>query len=172
MTPDLSDIIRALQAALAAHGHAADPADIRRLAAEIAAHGGLEHGGPQRAAAALADDEATDLLALLLTCRAGLEEQADPALAAARRYRQADDLDARAEAAWAAGAEFAGKAAARRLSGDIDLAAAFQRRAEAVEGVAFTLEDQALALRLQARRIEAAEARRHDLIDALRGLAA
>jgi hypothetical protein len=144
-----------------------DPSDIARLAAEIAAH-----GGPERAAAALANDESSDLLTLLLARRADLEELADPALAVARRRREAEDLDARAEAAWAEGAEFAGKAAARRLTGDVDLAAAFQRRAEAAESLAFTLEDQALALRLQAARSEASHHRRRDLIEALGGLAA
>ena len=167
MTLNPHDIARALQAALAASGVVADPADIRRLAAEITAH-----GDPDRAAAALADQEAADLLALLLACRSGLEEQADPALAIVRRHRRAEALDTRAEAAWAEGAEFAGKAAARRLQGDLDLAAAFQRRVDAAESLAFTLEDEAMALRLEAARIEASHHRRRDLTDSLREIAA
>ena len=92
--------------------------------------------------------------------------------AAARRHRRADDLNDRAAIAWAQGAAFAGKAAARRLSGDLDLAQAFQRRAKAAESRALSFEDEALALRLQAAAIAASTARRRDLIGVLRELAA
>lgn len=144
-----------------------DPDAIARLDAEIAAHGGAEH-----AVAALAEAEANDLLALLLAGQASLDDRADPALAAARRKIRADILAARAETAWAEGAEFAGRAAARLSRGESALAATFQRRAEAAERLALDLEDQALAMNLEAARIQGMQARRGDLTAGLRGIAA
>jgi hypothetical protein len=82
------------------------------------------------------------------------------------------DLDARAEPLWAQSAEFAGKAAFRRLRGETDLAAAFQRRTEAAERVAADLEAQAFARRLEAAGLQASLDLRADLSSAMRTIAA
>lgn len=167
MTPALpaSDDLRDLQAI--ATGQGADPADLRRLADEITAHGWHE-----AAVAALANAEAVDLMVLLLACRSDLNERADPSCAVSRLRRQAQDLEVRAERAWAEGAEFAGKAAGRRLSGEAALSSAFQRRADAAQRQAAALEDQALSLRLRAANIEGAQSRMGELAEALRGTVA
>jgi hypothetical protein len=89
-----------------------------------------------------------------------------------RLRRRARDLDARAEPLWREAAEDAGRAAARRLRGEIALADTFARRAAAAEALAAELEAGAFALRLQAAQIDAEQARRQDLMAALVGLAA
>jgi hypothetical protein len=156
-----------IQTALAAAGRAMSPDQARRLADEIAARGGLD-----AAIAALAADESTALLSLLLAYRAALDEAADPVLRVCRLSRMAHDLEARAEPLWCEAAEDAGRAAARRLRGETALADAFERRAAAAEALAAELEAEAFALRLEAARTEAEQARRLDLMQALTGLAA
>jgi hypothetical protein len=136
------------------------------LAHEIAARGGLEP-----AIAALAADE-SGLLPQLLAHRAALDEAADVALRIRRLRLRARDIDARAEPLWREAADDAGLAAARRLRGETVLAESFERRSAAAEALAAELEAEAFDLRLKAARLEAREARRHDLVTALRGLAA
>jgi hypothetical protein len=155
-----------IQAALAAAGRDIEADQARRLAEEIGARGGLE-----AAVTALAADESS-LLSLLLAYRAALAEAAEPALRVRRLRRRARDLDARAEPLWREAAEDAGRAAARRLRGEIALADTFARRAAAAEALAAELEAGAFALRLQAAQIDAEQARRQDLMAALVGLAA
>jgi hypothetical protein len=64
------------------------------------------------------------------------------------------------------------KAAFRRLRGEAELAALFQRKTEAAERVAADLEAQAFARRLEAAGLQASLARRAELSDALRTIAA
>lgn len=156
-----------IQTALAAVGRVADADQALRLAEELRARGGLD-----AAIAALAADEASALLSLLLAYRAALAETAEPGLRARRLRQKAGDLDARAEPLWREAGEDAGRAAARRLRGEAALADTFAHRAAAAETLAADLEAEAFALRLQAAQIEAAQARRRDLMQALTGLAA
>lgn len=156
-----------IQAVLAAAGRATSPDQVQRLAEEIRARDGVE-----AAAAALAADESAGLLSLLLAYRAALAEAAEPALRVRRLRQKAQDLDARAEPLWREAAEDAGLAAARRLRDEIALAETFERRAAAAETLASELEAEAFALRVQATRIEAQQARRQDLIGVLTGVAA
>jgi hypothetical protein len=149
--PPAASIVRALSST----GRDADPWRAERVARKIAAYGAID-----LAVAALAHDEASDLLSDLLAYRAALAELADPALHAARLRRQARDLDARAEPAWAESAEFFGKARHRDLQGECDLAATFLRRAEAAERLAAAMEADAFALRLEAAALEGADLRR------------
>jgi hypothetical protein len=153
--------------ALAATGRATGPETAEAVCRVIAACGCID-----RAAAALAHEEAYGLLAQLLAYRAALAEQSDPALRIARLHREAADLDARAQPLWVESAEFAGKAAHRRLQGETDLAALFQRRTEAAERVAADLEAQAFARRLEAAGLHASLARHADLSATLRTIAA
>jgi hypothetical protein len=162
-SPSSSDI----RAALAAAGRSVDPDQAQRLADEVRARGGLD-----AAAAALAADESSRLLCLLLAYRAALAETAEPALHLRRFQQRARDLDARAEPLWREAAEDAGRAAARRLRGEAALAETFARRAAAAEALASELEAEAFALRLQAALIEAEQARQSDLMEALAGMAA
>jgi hypothetical protein len=155
-----------IRAVLTAAGRTVDPAQAQALAREIAAR-----GGPSATAAALAVDESA-LLPLLLAYRAALEEAEAPALKLRRLRQRACDLDARAEPLWREAASDAGLAAARRLRGEPALAESFARRSAAAEALAAELEAEAFTLRVQAARIEAAEARRLDLVRALQGLAA
>jgi hypothetical protein len=152
---------------LEASGRFVDRSTAERLAAEIAARGGVD-----AAACALAADEATELLSCLLAFRTALGEQADPAKRVRRLRLQAQDLDAEAEPLWREAAEFAGKAAARRLRGESDLAAAFEARVEAAERLAAEREAQAFAFRLDAARLESADQRERQLIAAIGALAA
>jgi hypothetical protein len=156
-----------IQAILAAAGRTVDADQGLRLAEEIRARAGLE-----AAITALAADESSNLLSLLLALRAALAEAAEPALRVRRLRRKAQDLDARAGPLWREAAEDAGLAAARRLRGEAALAATFERRTAAAETLAAELESEAFALRLQAAQIEAEQARRQDLTEALSGLAA
>ncbi len=167
MTSRTSPSVPDIQAVLAAAGRAISADEALSLAAEIRTRGGLE-----AAVTALAADESSTLLSLLLAYRAALAEAADPALRVRRLRQKARDLDARAEPLWREAAEDAGLAAARRLRGEAALAGAFERRAAAAEALAAELESEAFALRLQAAGIEAGEARRQDLVEALTGLAA
>jgi hypothetical protein len=153
--------------ALTATGRAADPEAVEAVCRVIAAYGCIDH-----AAAALAHDEAYGLLAHLLAYRAAVAEQADPLQRIVRLHREAADLDARAEPVWAEAAEFSGTAAFRRLRGEAELAALFQRRTEAAERVAADLEAQAFARRLEAAGLQASLARRAELAGALRTIAA
>ncbi len=159
------------------------PAEVQRVLSLTGCSAGLEaaesicaeirtYGSVALAAAALAQDEATGALAALLAYRSALEELADPAQRIARLRLQAQDLDARAEPAWTEAAEFAGKASHRARQGEDDLAGAFAQRAAAAERLAAELEAQALTLRLQARALEAAQARREDFLLVLNSLAA
>jgi hypothetical protein len=161
--PDAASILHAF----AAVGRDISPDAARRLADEIAVYGDLE-----RAALALANDDAHALLSDLLAYRAALAEFADPALRIARLRRQAADLDARAEPAWAEAAEFAGKAAHRRAQGETGLAHDFERRVVAAERFAADLEQQAFACRLQAALLQADSGRRDAFADLLTALAA
>jgi hypothetical protein len=156
-----------IQAALAAAGRAIGAEQARVLADEIEARGSLD-----AAAAALAADESTGLLSLLLAYRAAQAEAAEPALRVLRLRQKARDLDARAEPLWREAADDAGRAAARRLRGETALAESFERRAAATEALATELESDAFALRLDAMQIEAEQARRQGLMGALTGLAA
>jgi hypothetical protein len=156
-----------IQAVLAVAGRTIGADEARRLAEEIRARGGLE-----AAVAALAADEASSFLSLLLAYRAALAEAADPALYVRRLRRRAQDLDTRSEPLWREAAEDAGLAAARRLRGESALAETFERRAAAAEVLAAALESEAFAFRLQAAQIEAEHARQQDLMQALTGLAA
>jgi hypothetical protein len=156
-----------IQSILASAGRTIDADQAQRLAEEIGARGGLDD-----AATALAADESSALLSLLLAYRAALAEDAEPALRIRRLKLKAQDLDARAEPLWREAAEDAGLAATRRFRGETALAENFERRAAASEALAVELETEAFALRLQAARIEAGEARRLDLMEALTGLAA
>jgi hypothetical protein len=156
-----------IQATLAAAGRTIDADQAQRLAEEIRARGGLDP-----ALTALAADESSDLLNLLLAYRAAQAEAVEPALRIRRLKQRARDLDARAEPLWSEAAEDAGLAAARRLRGEPALADTFERRAAASEALAAELEAEAFALRLQATRIEAGQARRLDLMETLAGLAA
>jgi hypothetical protein len=145
--PTADDVL----AALCATGRLADPGHAAGVARDIAAYGSID-----RAAAALANDEAYARLSSLLAFREALAEIADPHLRIARLEREASDLDRRAVPAWAEGAEYAGKAAHRDKQGERDLAALFHRRSEAAERLAADLEDQAFARRLQAAALRAA----------------
>jgi hypothetical protein len=156
-----------IQAVLAATGQTIDDDQAQRLAEEIRARGGLD-----AATAALAADESSRLLTLLLAYRAAMAEVAEPTLRIRRLRQSAQGLEARAEPLWREAAEDAGLAAARRLRGETALADAFDRRAVAAEALATELEAEAFALRLQAARIEAEQGRRADLMQALTGLAA
>jgi hypothetical protein len=156
-----------IQDALAAAGRTLCADQARRLADEIHARGGLDV-----AAAALAADESSGLLSLLLAYRAAQAEAAEPDLRARRLRLKAQDLDTRAEPLWREAAEDAGLAAARRLRGEAALAVTFERRAAAAEALAAELEAEAFALRLDAAGIEAEQTRRQDLMQALTGLAA
>jgi hypothetical protein len=156
-----------IQRALAAAGRTVDADHALSLVEEIRARGGLD-----AAVAALAADESSGLLSLLLAYRAALAEAAEPALHVRRLKRRAQDLDARAEPLWREAAEDAGLAAARRLRDEAVLAETFEHRAAAAEALATEFESEAFALRLQAARIEAEQARRQDLMQALASLAA
>ncbi|MDB5460761.1 MAG: hypothetical protein JWO72_2502 [Caulobacteraceae bacterium] len=153
--------------ALSTCGREACPDMARRVAREILAFGCVD-----RAAAALAEDDAHDLLSHLLAYRAAVAELADPALRIARLKREAADLDARAEPSWAEAAEFAGKAAFRRLQGESDLASTFLRRAAAAEQTAAVLEARAFAKRLEAAALQASATGRDSLSAALKTIAA
>ena len=156
-----------IQIALAAAGRTLDLGQAHVLAGEIQARGGLD-----AAVAALVADESSGLLSLLLAYRAALAETAEPALRVRRLRLSAQDIDNRAKPLWCEAAQDAGRAAARRLKGETALAETFERRAAAAETLAAELEAEAFALRLQAARIEAGQARRLDLMQALTGLAA
>jgi hypothetical protein len=158
-----ADILQTLTAA----GCPACPRTAGRIARELTTYGDIE-----RAAAALAHDEAHGLLSALLTYRAALAEQADPSLRARRLRREAADLDVRADALWAQAAQDAGKASFRRLQGEHDLAAAFQSQADAAERMAASLEAQAFAKRLEAAGLQADHESRTDLLDVLQSVAA
>jgi hypothetical protein len=162
-----SPIALDIQSALAGIGRAVDPDLAQRLAEEILARGGVE-----AAVVALAADEASALLSRLLAYQAALAEAAEPSLRVRRLRQRAQDLDARAEPLWREAADDAGRGAARRLRGEGALAEAFARSAAAAEALAAELEAEAFALRLQAARIAAEQALRHDLMEALTGLAA
>jgi hypothetical protein len=153
--------------ALAATDRPACPEAARRMAGEIAACGSL-----QAAAEALANDEASGLLSGILAYRAALAELADPALRLARLRREAQDLDARAEPAWAEAAEFHGKARHRLLQGQGELAEAFLRRAQAAESLAAALEAEAFDKRLGIARLESAADQRGEWANLLTALAA
>jgi hypothetical protein len=137
-----------------------------RLADEIAACGGLD-----QAVQALANDDAFGALGDLLAYRAALAEIADPSILINRLRRDASDLDARAEPAWAEAADLYGRARFRELRGEADLADGFRRRAEAAERLAATLEAEAFAKRLQAARLQAEQAQRQGLAAALGDIA-
>ena len=161
--PTAADVLDALTAT----GRSADSDAAEALVRVIVAYGGVG-----RAEAALANDEAHDLLCHLLTYRAAVAELADPALRIARLHREADDLDARAEPAWAEAAEFSGKASFRRSQGERELAGVFQRKTEAAERRAAALEAEAFAKRLQAAGLRASLAWRAQLGAALKTIAA
>jgi hypothetical protein len=156
-----------IQAALAVSGQAVAVDQACRLAEEIAARGGLD-----AAVAALAAEESSGLLSLLLAYRAALAEAAEPDLRILRLRQMARDLEARAEPLWREAADDAGRGAARRLRGEVALAEIFEHRASTAEALAAELEAEAFALRLQAEGLQAERTRRADLMEALTGLAA
>jgi hypothetical protein len=124
----------------------------RRLAEEIAAHGGLDS-----AIAALDHDQAYQQLDDALAYRALLSEAEVGAQAVIDRLlRQARDLDARADPAWAEAADLRGKAAYRSARGEPRQALWMQAQASAAERFAADLEEQAFRLRLDAARRQAA----------------
>jgi hypothetical protein len=135
---------------MAAAGRQACPQAAERIAREIETYGDID-----RAAAALAHDEAQGLLAEILAYRTALAEQADPRRRIARLQQDAADLDARAEPLWAEAAEFAGRASFRGRQGEAELAALFQQKADVAERLAAELEAQAFAKRLEAARLMA-----------------
>jgi hypothetical protein len=122
----------------------------QRLAEEIAAHGGLD-----RAIAALVHDQASACLDDALAYRALLAQAGQPRAAIERSLRQARDLDARAEPAWADAASLHGQAAYRRKQGELYLAETLLAQACAAERFAAKLEEQAFALRLRAADLQA-----------------
>lgn len=134
-----------------------------RLSADL-----RRHDGPNRLIEALAHDESGRMLILALAWRAYLQEEADPARRVARLQHEARDLDHRAEPAWREAAEMHGKAAARSLRGEHELAADFLARARAAERVAAMLESQAFSKRLEAARLQS----RTELCLSLAGIAA
>ena len=140
-----------------------DALQAQRLAHELQSYGGLSP-----AIAALAEDQASGLLADALRLKSLLAERADPALKHARLLRDARDLDARAGPAWAEAADCRGRAAFRRQRGELDLAAALLAQALAAERLAGRFEDEALHKRLRAAGLKAGL----DLMEALRDLAA
>jgi hypothetical protein len=122
-----------------------EPADAERLHAAIGTAGGLDE-----AISLASHDQARPLLDALLALRSALEEEADPALRAARLRTRARALDHRADRLFAEAAEFFGKAAYRRARAEAALAEDFQRRAEAAEAAGEALYAQAAAQRLVA----------------------
>lgn len=100
-------------------------------------------------------NDTSDMLADLLAEQSRRAELADPGVHYRALLRQACDLEARAERSAAEGAEYAGKAAARRLQGEAKLADNFQRMADARERYAADLMEQAFGLKLQAADIRA-----------------
>ncbi len=141
MSPDPSpDLILLL---FARAGQPLDSARAHALVCEIRTYGDLE-----RAICALAHDQAYAALADALACRALLIEQNDPARLIERFLREARDLDARAEPAWAEAADFSGRAAYCRSRGDCDLADQLDGRARASQSLAAECEEQALQKRL------------------------
>ena len=153
--------------ALIAVGRPLCMARAQGVAREIAVYGDID-----RAAAALGNDGAHARLSDLLAYRAALAERAEPDLHIARLRREAADLDARAEPSWAEAADLAGRAAFRRLQGETDLAALFDRRALASEQVAAELEAKAFAKRLQAAAMQAAADQKAHFQAALLAIAA
>jgi hypothetical protein len=156
-----------IQAVLAGVGRAIGAGHAQSLAQEIRARGSVDE-----AIAALAADESSARLSLLLAYRAALAEASQPLLRVGRLRLNAQDIDSRAETLWREAAEDAGLAAARRLRGEANLARTFERRAAAAESLAAELESEAFEMRLEAAQIEAEHARRQSLGQALRGLAA
>jgi hypothetical protein len=132
----------------------------QHLAAEIAAHGGLDN-----AIAMLAHDQAFAVLQDALAYRALLSEAHDPSAAIDRLLRQARDLDARAEPAWAEAANLCGRAAWRLAQGETDLAGRMRAQAGAAERFAADLEERAFRLRQDAARRRAAAAMHARLVD-------
>jgi hypothetical protein len=163
----LPDLISAILDTLAAAGREASQRTAERIAREITTYGGVD-----QAAAALAHDQAHDLLSDLLIYRGALAERRQPDLRIARLRQEADDLEARAEALWSQGAEFAGRASFRRLRGDADLAAVFQRKADSAERLAAGLDAEAFGKRLEATHMQAALARREAAIQMVKTVAA
>lgn len=142
----LQDVIQALRTS----GRSIDEPRARRVAEAIEAHGGLD-----RAAAGLANDERPETLGDLLAYRAAVQEASEPALRIARLRRQAEDLDARAEPLWREAAEFHGRSAYRRARAEATLADQFLAQATAAERLAARLEAEALAKRLEAGDVSA-----------------
>ena len=140
-----------------------DAVQAQSLARELQVYGGLAP-----AIAALAEDQAADLLADALRLKSLLAERADPALKHTRLLRDARDLDARAAPCWAEAADCRGRAAFREHRGEPHLAAVLLAQAIAAECLAGRLEDQALDKRLRAAGLKAGL----DLANALRDLAA
>ena len=132
----------------------------QQLAEEIAAHGGLD-----QAIAELGHDEAAAGLDDALAYRAFLAEGRQPQALISRLLRQARDLDARAEPAWADAGSLRGKAAYRCHQGEHHLAETLLVQARAAERFAAKLEEQAFGLRLQAAGLEAQAALRAALFD-------
>lgn len=155
-----------IDAVLALFRQAGRPLSAERagaLAREIAIYGGLD-----QAVAALAHDEAFRALDDALAYRALLNERDDPDRLIVRLLRQAGDLEAQADPAWAQAADWRGRAAFRRARDERALAARFEARALAAERIASELEEQALNTRLRAAELKAGKA----LHQTLRELAA
>ena len=144
-------------------GCSLSPERAGRLADQITAYHGLDG-----AIAALAQDEAFEALADALAYREALRERDDPERHLSRLSREAGDLDARAEPAWAEAAELRGRAAHRHRQGEVELARRFLDQAQAAERFAASLEEQAFRKRLRAAELKCGA----DLCVALRDLAA
>ena len=140
-----------------------EPERASALAREISSYGGLE-----QAIAVLAQDEAYVVLGDALAYRALLIERNEPARLIARLLREAKDLDARADPAWAEAAELSGRAAYCRVQGEPEPAEQFQVRAQAAQTLAASFEEQALLKRLQVAELKADT----DLAQVLHDLAA
>jgi hypothetical protein len=161
--PQARCFANAILAAFDQAGCGLSPERAHRVAGEIVAYGGLD-----AAIAALAQDEAFEALADALAYRDLLREQDDPQRLLARLLREAGDLDARAEPAWAEAADLRGRAAHRHRQGEMELARRFLDQAQAAERFAAGLEEEAFRKRLRGAELEAGV----DLRAALRDLAA
>jgi hypothetical protein len=136
-------------------------AKAQRIASRVASHGSLDTA-ILAAHVDFASDEVRDLLAE----KARLAEAADPALKAARLILAAGDIEARAKPIMAEGADWAGKAAGRRLLADTygggpwaqaerDQAAIFEVKSQVCEALGRQYMEAAWALKLQASDIMA-----------------
>lgn len=122
------------------------------LPAEIATYGSID-----AAILAADNDGAYGLLTDLLSRRAAMMEDADPALKASNLRQSARDLRARVQRLMAEEAEYAGRAAFRAHQGEAELAEQFARRASACLSLATRDLDAAASADAEADAIETTE---------------